>query len=515
MRKRNRILSIFLVASMVGTMLMGCGKAKEETKESSTTSSSGVVESTVPASSEEDKEPIVLKAYFKSDASADDAKVHAAANEYIQEKLGFTVEFINISQAEYAEKMKMLFASGEEFDICFTSASDEFDVNVSNGVYLALDDLLVEEGKDVYESAPEGIFGAATIDGKIYAVPHQKDWVTPIIFGGKSYLVKKHNIDLSQVKTLEDMTPVLQTIKDNEPEYVPFLMKGNYNLSRVLPYERISAIPVIAFDEKTGEIVSIYETEDMKDFMLLMRDWNLKGFFPADVETLTTLDDYTNSGLFFSMAHNYTPYIELKKKEAESGTEKIYDYSEYLLKEAYLTTSGVMGAAWAISAETKYPKESMQLINFIDTDTYLRNLLAYGIEGTHYVKDGENRYAFPEGATKAADTGYAPFVALQGSCYNLYVTGSRQSDYWDKMKELNLNAAISPALGFSVDIEPIATEVAAIGNVYNQYAQALECGAVEIEENLATFVDKLYSVGLQDVIDEVNKQYEEWKAINK
>ena len=67
--------------------------------------------------------------------------------------------------------------------------------------------------------------------------------------------------------------------------------------------------------------------------------------------------------------------------------------------------------------------------------------------------------------------------------------------------------------GFYFDTTDVDIEVAAIANVYDEYAPMLWRGAVEnLEETLAEFNQKLYDNGLQTVIDEVNRQYAEFLA---
>lgn len=520
MRKRTQKIAALLTTIGLAATLVGCGANNNE----STVSSSSKQETQVStaesnastSSSVVEEEPVTLTVLTRSDVSPDDELVFAEANKYIQEKLGFTVEFINLGQSSYKEKTQMMFAAGDEFDVCYTAYDVDFNVNVSNGVYLPLDDLLQEYGKEIVEVAPEYLFGAATVNGQIYAVPHLKDMVFPRVFQMKTYFVNKYNLDISEVDTLEEMTPILQTIKDNEPEYTPLLMKGNYNMVDLLPFENISGTHVLAIDIETGEIVNKFETEEMKEFLPLMRDWNQRGFFPADVETLTSLSDYTGSGLWACQVASYSPYCEIKTNTnpPEKGTQKIYDYSTKLMTQPYMETKYVMGGAWAISAETEYPEKAMQFINLIDSDTYLRNLMSYGIEGKHYIKVGENQFKWPEGMSKASETGYAPYSYMLGSTYNLFVRDNKPADFWEKYEELNNSATPSPALGFSVDLEPVATEIAAIGNVYAEYGPALECGSIDPNENLPKFIDKLYSVGLQNVIDEVNEQYDAWKVAN-
>ena len=70
----------------------------------------------------------------------------------------------------------------------------------------------------------------------------------------------------------------------------------------------------------------------------------------------------------------------------------------------------------------------------------------------------------------------------------------------------------SKAFGFSFDDTPVATEVAQLVSIEEQYLKDLAFGAVEIDGKLQEFNDALYAAGLQTVMDEKQRQLDEWLA---
>ena len=63
----------------------------------------------------------------------------------------------------------------------------------------------------------EGSFVPVTIDGKIYAIPSQTPWVNENVIVFKKDLVDKYNFDYKSVKSIRDLEPYLEKIKQNEP----------------------------------------------------------------------------------------------------------------------------------------------------------------------------------------------------------------------------------------------------------------------------------------------------------
>jgi putative aldouronate transport system substrate-binding protein len=72
----------------------------------------------------------------------------------------------------------------------------------------------------------------------------------------------------------------------------------------------------------------------------------------------------------------------------------------------------------------------------------------------------------------------------------------------------------SQAFGFTFDSRPIADEQAQLNSVLEQYQADLAFGAIDIEQGLTAFNEALYQAGLQKVMDEKQRQLNEWLAGN-
>ena len=153
----------------------------------------------------------------------------------------------------------------------------------------------------------------------------------------------------------------------------------------------------------------------------------------------------------------------------------------------------------------------MEFINLIYNDEYVKNTTGYGIEGTHWVADGETHYAIPEGFESLKDTGYLSDRHKYGNRYLLKVAPKTPADIWEKMQEFNENSIKSGAIGFSFDPQPVEGQIAAVNNVYNEYFKALIVGSVDPETELPKFLSKLDAVGAQEILAEAQRQYDEWK----
>jgi putative aldouronate transport system substrate-binding protein len=98
-----------------------------------------------------------------------------------------------------------------------------------------------------------------------------------------------------------------------------------------------------------------------------------------------------------------------------------------------------------------------------------------------------------------------------GNNFLTYPWEGNSPDYWDIMKEHNDSATLSPAFGFTFNPDTVKTEIAAATNVLNEFKRGIESGTLDPEKSLPTFNKKLKDAGLDKIIAEKQKQYDEWK----
>lgn len=480
MKRTIRRGAAMLLAAIMAIGASGCQKAKED-------------------------EIVELTYLAYNNPQPEEERVIAKVNEYLEEKIGVRVKWNTI--AEYNTKTQMLFATGEEFDVCFTAHWANFSENVDNGVFMPLDDLLKKEGKEIYEMTPDYMIDAAKVDGEIYALPVIKDVASQWAIRCKKELVDKYGLDVSGITSLEELTPVFQKIKDNEPDFTVALMRGNNDWFRFLPFESVTGTKVGAFNlDDFGKVINQYETEEAKEFFKLMREWYKKGFVRSDAATATSDSDIIASDKWFAQ---YVGYLPLADVVPQTTYEFIFG-----INEPHLTTGNMMGAGFAISANSKHPEKAMEFINIINTDKYLRNLIGLGIEGEHWIAVGDDQWKLPEGVAKKDDTGYNPIEYTYGNRFLMRVSETQTVDKWDKYREFNDNAVKYPTVGFLFDASSLTAEIAAINEVYNKYAPSLLVGAVDPDEYLPKFIEALKVAGSEKVISEIQRQYDEWKKNN-
>jgi putative aldouronate transport system substrate-binding protein len=99
-----------------------------------------------------------------------------------------------------------------------------------------------------------------------------------------------------------------------------------------------------------------------------------------------------------------------------------------------------------------------------------------------------------------------------GNQFNAYYRDARQVGAWEKTKEMNDTAFPSVALGFVVDRTPIQTEIAQVTAILKEKGVPVDMGFVAFDEVAPGIIDEINAAGAQKIIDEVQRQLNEWAA---
>lgn len=490
--KKAAVLGMALMMG-IGT-LSGCGK-------SAGTNESG-------------QEIVELTWYQVGDSQKDVQMVMDKVNEYTMEKIGVKLNVISVGWGDYNQKMQVVINTGDKWDMCFTcSWANDYLQNVQKGAFLELDEILTAEGKEMFESIDSRFWEAARVGGKIYGVPSEKEIGScPMWVFTKEY-VDKYDIPYQDIHTLEDLEPWLALIQEKEPDVVPMYLTRDYSAPTYM--DKIQDPIGIEYDDDTLTVKNVFETERMKETLNTMRKYYLAGYINKDAAT--AYDDKAVKR--FVTKGDGQPYAELIW-----GKDLGYEVVASEIMETKVTNASARGAMTAVNKNSEHPEKAVELLNLINTDVYLRNLLNYGIEGVHYefvdvpademeaAKD--KPYVLDKKIRQIEETkkDYSVPYWVQGGLFNTYVLDNEPVDKWSTFKEFNDASEEAPSFGFDFNLDPVSTQVAGFRNVLDEFGKSLYTGSVDPEEYLPQLQKKLEATGVQDVIDEMQRQIDEWQA---
>jgi putative aldouronate transport system substrate-binding protein len=481
--KKKKLGIILASVLAAGTLLSACSS-----KDSSTGEKSG-----------KNGEPYEIKWYTIGTPQKDTEKVFAEVNKYTKEKINATVKMTQIDWGDWAQKSQVMINSGEPFDIIFTNGTD-YVQNAQKGAFLAIDDLLENEGKALKEVINPDFLEGNKVDGKLYGVPANKEVARQDVYTFNKRLVDKYKFDLSSVKTLQDLEPMLKTIKENETGVTPMAtFKAPLRFDYVFNAEMPFAFP---FEGDTDTVINPFDTDAAMTQFKTMNKYYKAGYLKEDAATSKDSWPMDVENWFVRMGGSQ-PYADLLWSRSAK-----YEVVSVPSEQPTIVNDSVSGSIQAISTTSKNPEKAMEFLTLLNTDPYLRNLVDKGIEGTHYKKNDDGTI---EDLPARIESYNMPSYSL-GNHFILNLYKEDPSDKWEKFKEFNASAVQAPSLGFKFNSDPVRSELASITNISKEFYPALATGSVDPEEYLPKFNEKLKEAGVEKVLKEIQKQYDEWKS---
>ncbi|WP_059102636.1 ABC transporter substrate-binding protein [Shouchella shacheensis] len=442
-------------------------------------------------------EVVNLQWYMIGTPQPDLDKVMAELNEYTEEEIGVNINMTQVDWGDYEERMQIITSSGENYDIAF-AAGDTYTLNAQRGAYADITDMLDEEGSELKEVLDPALVEGASIDGRLYGVPANKEVGQQWVFVFNGNLVEKYDLDTENVESLEDLEPLLETVHENEPNVTPLTP-----IKPILPFDYVigDETPVaFPFTGDTDTVVNFLETDEAMETYKTMREYYQAGYIPSDAASSN--DPYPlNVENWFVRLEQYNPYAELNW-EREAG----YPVEVQPLHDPVINNDSVTGSLQVISSTSEHPEKAMEFLNLLNTDEYVRNLVNYGIEGEHFERLDDGTI---EDQPARVERYSMPTYAL-GNHFILDLFENEPADKWEAFEEFNESAEPGPILGFHFDPTPVRTEIANISNVSSEFMPAIYTGSVDPEEYLPLATERFEAAGLQTVIDEAQRQYDEW-----
>ncbi|MBP3540320.1 MAG: ABC transporter substrate-binding protein [Clostridia bacterium] len=439
-------------------------------------------------------------------------KVEDSINAYIGDKINVEIRLTDMS-GEYEDQAKLALANNE-IDLLWTASWESIigtnDLVPANAVK-DITDLL--PGTALYGSMSEGQWEATKYNGRNYFIPVYKDNVEGYNFMFRKAVVDELGWDITSVKTLADLEPMLLQAKEAGLKY-PFLtqktaMFYRWNIDKFDFFTADASTNFFAVDRETNEVVNVLATPAYVDFCKLMGSWGEQGIIHEDDWTKVTTDTTTQSQ---DWAVSWWTDIPVNAEaNARYGQEVVMQPAT----ARYAHSTSALGSCYAIAShcDDVKAKACIDFMGLLYTDSTLADMYTFGIEGEDF------EYTQEEGQTIKHVTQHSELYnhSMWESASATVVTplSNEPDNKADLYDAFNGGANTSCAAGFRFDKTPVEAEYAACQALFDQYGFVLENGGVPadaVEDYIAQYQADLDAAGFQTVLAEFQNQYNAWKA---
>ncbi len=511
---KKRLFASLICAMLSVSLMASCGNngsSSSNSGSSTTGSNSGSSDNDLRES-----ELVTLDVVTMSSGKnePDITMVEDEMNKILEEKFNCNVDLTFISYANYVEQTSLMLSSGQDADLLAVYMVP-LPTCANSGQIIPLDDLLDKYGQGIKEQLGDYV-KCGQVGDSIYGVTTARDLANSQGFAYIKSVADEVGFDASSIKTLDDLERELLKVKNGKENMWPVAVSAGENIRNwgwdPLGDDTVN-LGVLADMATDSTVVNLYETDQYKDLAKEMYAWMQEGLIQADaVNTTETATTLMSAGTAFGYFSNLKP-----GSDAENTSALGFEVACLDIVPALGCTNNVSRATWAISSGCKHPEAAMKVLNELFTNPELSNLYMYGIEGTHYkvlekggASNGQDIITWADGLDATTSNYRKSGTWLQPNQFIGDVWEGSAADIWDQQRAFNNNAQKSVAFGFTYDSAAVTNEVTACTNVVSKYNKALLCGALDPDTTLDKFNEELYAAGLQNIIDEKQRQLNTW-----
>ncbi|KEQ26787.1 extracellular solute-binding protein [Paenibacillus tyrfis] len=310
---------------------------------------------------------------------------------YLKEKTGYDVKYDMLPVENADEKLNLLMANKEPYDIMKLNANQYAKLS-SSGALEPLDDLVRKYGKNMQEAIGPASWNGARLNGKLHAIPEGSSGVAT----GTALVYRQDWLDelgLKPPTTRDELYAVLKTIKEKK-NVIP--MTGGKD-----PFQaEIGSTfgwhygPGTNWRESDGKIVHMVEDPKTKDYLAFMKKLYTEGLIDAEwaINQPNKLLEKFTSGKAFMFRSGWWDAANLNNALAKNFPNAKIGILPYLTGDSGKAAQvGTGGISWFIAIPKWSPnkEEAMKYLDLkLEKDIFKG--LAIGREGVHHeVKDGK------------------------------------------------------------------------------------------------------------------------------
>ncbi|OPH55979.1 ABC transporter substrate-binding protein [Paenibacillus ferrarius] len=465
------------------------------------------------------EQEVSLKFYFAGDRKAATDEVWSAVSNHVKSK-GLNVKFdINfIPLGDFKEKMLVMAAAGDTWDMNFDGSWLSYNLMAAKDAYMGLNELLPKYAPNLYKKyQDQGTLAAATVQGQIVGLPWTMRMNQRQFALWRSDMTEIANINPApnSIKTIEDVDHLLYQIKQAYPNE-KIVRVG----SRVIYQLRDEWVDLgfhklgFYLNDPKVTIKPVEQQPFYKEAAAMTKKWYDDGIINRDA-----MIDKEDGAIQWRNGKSLIGWSSHEWVKANQGfADPSYKIQSSLLypDKKYVNRTALANVV-AINKNSRNPDRVLRFLDMLETDQTLYDLVQYGIEGKTYEIKNEGA-EYPEGM-KNTTSNYMEWGGQWALWKPQFMRPdpSYDKDFWTKEAEFasqpnNIN---SPLDGLFIIEDKIKNLLAKRDQAVTEFDRPIEYGNIKSLDAVDSYIEKQKANGLDEIIEEVQKQVDVFLAAKK
>lgn len=497
----NKKLSMTIIFVLLAVMLAACGSGSNN---GSSNSSAGK-EGSTPA----ETKPVLKQLGFQRNFDPNKDPVAA----FLEEKTGYKVEYETLPLENPDDKLNLLMANNEPYDIVKLSGA-QYNRLAVQGALEPLDELLAEHGQGLLGATPAEFFENAKVDGQIYGIPEKH----PRGFVGSALAINQKlldELDMQVPTTIDEFYELLVAIKEKKG-IVP--MTG---FESIIP-EISGAFGVVTnYEVQDGKLIHRLEGPGMQEYLSFMNKLYKEGLIDQEwpVNKSETIQQKFTTGKAGIMTYGWgiAPAVTdaLKKNDPDAEITLITSLKGEDGQIGNWVQGG--GVSWyiGIPKSSKNKVEAMKYLNMkVESDLFKE--LAIGVEGVHY-SVGSDGVMLPILPAFNDDRGHSDWFMTStdsAAFEEQWLLRVRKDPIlhatFDEIQEKQLSISRSDPTLLAPPIPAVANNTQRLNKLENDYIIKVIAGAESLD-GYNKFVEDWKAQGGAELLNELTAWYDQSK----
>ena len=478
--------------------------------------------------------PPFMTAYIGTDGSYNTA--HSTM--YFLEQTGVKIDYTEIDMFSYAQNFNLMIASGDYPDMLTGMSS------YNGGITKALDDEIIIDLTDYVQNEMPAYHQALdaadvwkdimTDEGQILAVNSLSN--EEVVNRGP--MIRQDWLDaagLDTPVTYEELTEAGKAIKSQQGLDYAFFVSALVNPDITLS----AGFDLPAFDVQTsgsgfyqenGEIKSCLVSENLRDYLKYLGGWYADGLISKDFFSRISSDvkDAFRGGecaicwdnADFITEHNQDAEFAAKGGVACGIPVAVKEPNQTI--HFSLGMGNQVGDGVSISTKCQNPDLLIKTLDWCFTEPGIM-LCNYGIEGISYDLDEDGNWSWSKNMTENPDANFR--LSLVSYTMTGLPSIFNEERYWSEIYDESAYSAVEtwmatpndkayslPSSMFfdSDEAAAYSVKVTDVETYANEYILSAVIGEVDIDATWDDYVEKVWSLGLQDCLDAEQGAYDRY-----